>query len=124
MGKYLTRFVVVFVSIYLIIAYLLAMRGIDILTGNHVLFFELLTVVYTYSEGKFHCACLRYTMIGVFIAECLTRLDNTYDFLTVEAHNLIPPAFIALGVIVSTIQSIIHFYKVSKNVRRYKNIAH
>lgn len=117
MGKYLTRIVVIFVSIYLLLAYFLAMQGIDILTGNHVLFFELLTVVYTFSEGKFHCAYLRYTMIGVFIAECITRIDNTYDFLSVESHNLIPPTLIAIGIATSITKAIIHFKKVRKYVR-------
>ena len=123
MGKYMTRAIVVFVSAYLLVAYAFAQLGVDILTGNHVLLFELLAVVYTYSEGKFHCKYLRHTMLGVFLAECVTRLDNTYDFLSVEQHNLIPAFLLAIGISISLIKSINHFYKTKKRHGRGKIVS-
>ena len=123
MGKYLTRAIVIFTSIYLLVAYAFAQCGVDILTGNHVLLFELLAVVYTYSEGKFHCKYLRYTMLGIFLAECITRFDNTYDFISVEQHNLIPAFLLAIGILLSVCKSFNHLYKIRKLHGRRKTIS-
>lgn len=76
MGKFLVRITVIFVAIYFIVAHLVAQFiGVDILSGNHVLLFELIAVLYSFEHGKYHCKFLRWTMLSIFIAELLSRLD-------------------------------------------------
>ncbi|MBQ2395495.1 MAG: hypothetical protein II304_00455 [Bacteroidales bacterium] len=115
MGKFLVRMTIVTVTIYQIIAYLIAeLTGVDILTGNHILLFELCVVVYTFSEGKYHCKYMKYTALSILLADTLTRLDYMFDFMSVTAHNLIPIAILAVGIGTSVTKAFIHFYRVLK----------
>lgn len=115
MGKFLVRMTIVTVTIYQIIAYLIAeLTGVDILTGNHILLFELCVVVYTFSEGKYHCKYMKYTALSILLADTLTRLDYMFDFMSVTAHNLIPIAILAVGIGTSVTKAFIHFYRVIK----------
>lgn len=115
MGKVLVRLTVVFTAIYFILSFVVAQfLGIDILDNWHTLFFELCVIVYTFSEGAFHCRYIRYSAISVFICDLLTQLDNTFNFLSVNAHNMIPIAILALGIGTSITLAFRHFYKVNK----------
>lgn len=115
MGKFLVRMTIVTVTIYQIIAYLIAeLTGVDILTGNHILLFELCVVAYTFSEGKYHCKYMKYTALSILLADTLTRLDYMFDFMSVTAHNLIPIAILAVGIGTSVTKAFIHFYRVLK----------
>lgn len=125
MGKLLVRFTVVLVAIYFVFCYYVAQYcGEDLLDYSYTLLFELITVCYTFAEGKFHCRYLKFTMLSIFFADLLTRLDYTYDFLSVTSHNLIPIGIIALGIATSLTLAIRHFIQVTRlrNERR-KTIA-
>ena len=115
MGKVLVRLTVVFTAIYFILSFVVAQfLGIDILDNWHTLFFELCVIVYTFSEGAFHCRYIRYSAISVFICDLLTQLDNTFNFLSVNAHNMIPIAILTLGIGTSITLALRHFYKVNQ----------
>lgn len=115
MGKFLVRATIILVAVYFIIAYFVAQFCyVDILMGNHALLFELCVVVYCYSEGKYHCRFMKYTALAIFFVELLTRLDNAIDFLSIEQHNLIPIAILAIGIGTSTTLAFHHFYKVNQ----------
>lgn len=122
MGKFLVRIITIFVAIYLLFSYMIAQYyGVDILTGDHKLLFELIVVVYAHSEGKFHCKYLKYTISGIFASECVTHLDYSLNFLSVSEHNAIPICLIAIGIGISTTKALLHFYKVIK-IKQKKNI--
>jgi hypothetical protein len=113
MGKAVVRISVVSVTLYFVVAYLCAQfLGIDILNDYHSIPFEICVVVYAFSEGKYHCRYLKYTAITLPIVDLLSRLDNSYDFLSVTAHNLIPIGIIALGIATSLTLAIRHFIQV------------
>lgn len=115
MGKFLVRMTISAVAIYQIIAYLIAqLFVIDIMYGNHILLFELCVVVYTFSEGKYHCKYMKYTALSILLADTLTRLDYMFDFMSVTAHNLIPIGILAIGIGTSVTKAFIHFYRVIK----------
>ena len=115
MGKFLVRMTISAVAIYQIIAYLIAqLFVIDIMYGNHILLFELCVVVYTFSEGKYHCKYMKYTALSILLADTLTRLDYMFDFMSVTAHNLIPIGILAIGIGTSITKAFIHFYRVLK----------
>lgn len=122
MKRFLVRFTIVFTSLYFILSCGLAqIYGVDILRNWHCLLFELCVVLYTFSEGAFHCKYMRYTAISILICDLITQLDNAYDFLTVEAHNLIPIALLVLGISASCTLAIRHFYQVTKLKRKKKS---
>lgn len=123
MGKFLVRITIVITAVYLTISYCLAQFvGIDILDDWYSVLFECITVVYCFSEGKYHCKYMKYTAISILFSDILTRVDNEFDFLSVYAHNLIPIGILALGITTSITLAFRHFYKVNKIKRlRQKN---
>ena len=115
MGKFLVRLTIASVAIYMVTGYLVAqLLGIDIILGNYPLLFELCVVVYTFSEGKYHCKYMKYTALSILFADTLTRLDYIFDFMSVTAHNLIPIGILAIGIGISITKAIMHFVRVMK----------
>lgn len=115
MGKLLVRLAVIIVSIYFVITYLVAQfMFVDISSDWYATLFALIIVVYAHSEGKYHCKYLKFTADSIFVCDLLTRLDNSFNFLSVTAHNLIPIGILALGIGTSITLAIRHFYKVMK----------
>lgn len=115
MGKLFIRLTIVFVSIYFLFAFSISQfYGVDILTSTYTLLFEICVVIYCYSEGKYHCRYIKHTALAILLSDTLTRLDYLFDFLSVEAHNLIPIAILFIGISVSIFKSIRHFYQVTK----------
>lgn len=125
MGKFIVRITIVFTSIYILLSYLVAqICGIDILKDGYSILFELCVVVYAYSEGKYHCKHLKHTALAILLSDTITRLDNTYNFLSVNEHNLIPIVLLALGMTISTTSAFRHFYRVKqlrKHLTKYEN---
>lgn len=122
MGKLLVRLTVVLVSIYFIVTYLVAQFiHIDISSDWYATLFALIIVVYAHSEGKYHCKYLKLTADSLFVCDLLTRLDNSFNFLSVSAHNLIPIGILALGLGTSITLAIRHFYKVAKLRQKLKD---
>lgn len=115
MGKFIVRITIVLVSIYFLISYIVAQRyGIDILDDYHTLLFELCVVVYCFSEGKYHCRFLKSTALAIFLSDTISRLDNSFNFLGVDAHNHICAYILALGIGTSITLALRHFYKVNQ----------
>lgn len=113
MGKVVVRLVVAISSVYFLLAFAVAqIYGIDILNDYHSLAFELCVVVYCYSEGKYHCRYIKYSALAILLSETLSRLDNTLNFLSITAHNLIPIGILAIGMAMTITLAFRHFYKV------------
>lgn len=119
MGKLLVRLTVIIVAIDFVISFIVArFWQIDIAGDWYATLFALIIAVYAHSEGKYHCKYLKYTATAIFVCDLLTRLDNTFNFLTVKSHNLIPIAILALGIGTSSFLAIKHFYNVIKLNRK------
>ena len=115
MGKFLVRITIVFVGLYFLLSNLIAqILGIDIVHDFYVLLFELCVVVYTYSEGKYHCKHIKHTALAILLSDTITRLDNTYNFLSVNEHNFIPIVIMFAGLAISITSALVHFNKVLK----------
>lgn len=125
MGKLFVRLTIVLVAIYFIVAFVLAqLVGVDILLDFHIVPFETVIVVYCYSEGKYHCRYMKYTALAILLSDTLSRLDNHIDFLSIDAHNLIPIFILALGIGTSITLAILHFIQVIRlNNERRKIIS-
>lgn len=122
-GKLLVRISVIIIAIYFMIANIVAQTYcIDILNDSYILLFELIVVVYSFSEGRYHCKYLKFTMLGIFFSELITRLDNAFNFLSVSEHNAFGICLIAIGIGVSTFKALAHFYKVGKLKQKRKRL--
>ena len=119
MGKLLVRLTVIIVAIYFVISFIVAhVWRIDMASDWFATLFALTIAVYAHSEGKYHCKYLKYTATAIFVCDLLTRLDNTFNFLTAKSHNLIPIAILALGIGTSSFLAIKHFCNVIKLNRK------
>ena len=115
MGKFLVRITIVFIALYLVLSFIIAQFFfIDILGNWYIILFETCVVVYCFSEGKYHCEYLKFSALSLLVVDTLTRLDNTFNFLSVTAHNLIPIAILALGIGTSITLALRHFHKVNQ----------
>lgn len=115
MGKVVVRLTIVFIAIYFVVAFAFAQfLGVDILNDYHSIPFELCVVVYCFSEGKYHCQYLKFTALAILFCDTLSRLDNSFNFLSVSAHNLVPITILALGIGTSITLALRHFYKVNR----------
>lgn len=65
---------------------------------------------------------MKYTALGIFLADTLTRLDYLFDFMSISAHNLVPIGILSLCIGASVVTAIAHFVRVIKlkhrNVKR------
>ena len=115
MGKFIVRATIVITALYLVMSYLIAQFAyVDILYSWYSILFELCLVVYSFSEGKYHCKYIKYTALAILVADVITRLDNSLDFLSVDMHNIIPIGIISVGVAVGVFLSIKHYIRVLK----------
>jgi hypothetical protein len=115
MGKFIVRVSIVLTAIYFVISSLFAqLLGVDILAPYYILLFELCVVIYAFSEGKYHCKYIKYTALALLLSDTLTQLDNALDFLTIEAHNLIPVVLITIGIFMGVFLAIKHYIRVIK----------
>lgn len=115
MGKFIVRVSIILTAIYFVISSLLAqILCVDILMPYYVLLFELCVVVYAFSEGKYHCKYIKYTALAVLLSDTLTQLDNAFDFLTIQMHNLIPVAMITVGIFMGVFLAVKHYIRVLK----------
>lgn len=123
MGKFLVRLTIVFTSIYFLLSFVVSqVLGEDIIHDFYVLLFELCVVVYAFSEGQYHCRYIKYTALAILLSDTITRLDNTYDFLSVSEHNIIPIVILFVGMAMGVIKALYHFYKVSKYKKQQQMI--
>lgn len=116
MGKFIVRITIILTSLYLSASYIIAqIYGVDILKYTYTLLFELCTLIYTFSEGKYHCRFMRWTMLGIFISDSISHLDYYFDFVSINVYNLLLALILFISFGVSCISAIHHFYKVRKN---------
>ena len=125
MGKFFVRITIIAVSLYMVISYAIAQFcGIDVFSQWYTVLFEAIIVMYSYSEGKYHCKHIKHLALAILLADLLTRLDNFYNFLTISEHNWIPIVLLVLGISASIISAIRHFLRVSRTKKQRTQNEH
>lgn len=115
MGKFVVRVTVILVTIYFLLAFYMAQfTGIDILNHYHVNAFEFCVVVYSFTEGKYHCRYLKFLALGIFVTDTLSRLDNSYNFLSISEHNVICLVILSICIGIALVKAFAHFIKVGR----------
>ena len=115
MGKFFVRITIVLVTIYFLVSYILAQFwGVDILRNTYILLFETCVVIYTFSEGKYHCRYIKWVALSILFCDILVHIDYYFNIFTTPLHNLLPASILALGIGTSITLAFRHFYKVNK----------
>lgn len=114
MGKLLVRLFVVFTALYFLCTYIMAWLGVECFRDAYILMAELAICVVMSSQGKYHCKYLRHTAYGLTASDCITRIDNAYDILNVDASIILPLSIVMSSVTISFVLALSHYYRVLK----------
>lgn len=114
MGKLLVRLFVVFTTLYFLCTYILAWYGVECFSDAYIVMAELAICVVISSQGKYHCKYMRFTAYGLTASDSVTRIDNAYNILSVDAAIVLPLSLIMCSVTISFVLALRHYYMVLK----------
>ena len=114
MDKLLVRLFVVFTALYLIHTYIMAWFGVECFSDAYIVMAELAICVVMSSQGKYHCKYMKFTAYGLTASDSVTRIDNAFDILGVEASIILPFSLVMCSVTISFVMALRHYYMVLK----------
>ena len=122
MDKLLVRLFVVSTALYLIHTYIMAWYGVECFSDAYIVMAELAICVVMYSQGKYHCKYMKFTAYGLTASDSVTRIDNAFDILGVEASIILPLSLIMCSVTISFVLALRHYYRVLKLKSKHHDI--
>ena len=114
MDKLLVRLFVVFTTLYFLCTYMMAWYGVECFSDAYIVMAELAICVVMSSHGKYHCKYMRFTAYGLTASDSVTRIDNAYNILSVDAAIVLPLSLIMCSVAISFVLALRHYYRVLK----------
>lgn len=114
MDKLFVRLFVVFTALYLIHTYIMAWFGVECFSDAYIVMAELAICVVMSSQGKYHCKYMKFTAYGLTASDSVTRIDNAFDILGVEASIILPLSLVMCSVTISFVLALRHYYRVIK----------
>ena len=114
MDKLFVRLFVLFTALYLIHTYIMAWFGVECFSDAYIVMAELAICVVMSSQGKYHCKYMKFTAYGLTASDSVTRIDNAFDILGVEAAIVLPLSLIMCSVTISFVLALRHYYRVLK----------
>ena len=114
MDKLLVRLFVVFTTLYFLCTYTMAWYGVECFSDAYIVMAELAICVVMSSHGKYHCKYMRFTAYGLTASDSITRIDNSYDILSIDAAIVLPLSLIMCSVAISFVLALRHYYRVLK----------
>ena len=114
MDKFAVRLFVVFTALYFVKTYIMAWYGLECFSDAYIVIAELAICVVMSSQGKYHCKYLRHTAYGLTASDCITRIDNAFDILSVDASIILPLSIVMSSVTISFVLALRHYYRVLK----------
>ena len=114
MDKLFVRLFVVFTALYLIHTYIMAWLGVECFSDAYIVMAELAICVVMSSQGKYHCKYMKFTAYGLTASDSVTRIDNAYDILSVDAAIVFPLSIVMCSLTISFVLALRHYYRVLK----------
>lgn len=114
MDKLFVRLFVVFTALYLIHTYIMAWFGVECFSDAYIVMAELAICVVMSSHGKYHCKYMKFTAYGLTASDSVTRIDNAFDILGIEASIILPLSLVMCSVTISFVLALRHYYRVLK----------
>ena len=122
MDKMFVRLFVVFTALYLIRTYIMAWFGVECFSDAYIVIAELAICIVMSSQGKYHCKYMKFTAYGLTASDSVTRIDNAFDILGVEASIILPLSLIMCSVTISFVLALRHYYRVLKLKSKHHDI--
>lgn len=114
MDKLFVRLFVVSTALYLIHTYIMAWFGVECFSDAYIVMAELAICVVMSSHGKYHCKYMKFTAYGLTASDSVTRIDNAFDILGIEASIILPLSLVMCSVTISFVLALRHYYRVLK----------
>lgn len=114
MAKLAVRLFVVFTALHFVQTYIMAWYGVECFSDAYIVMAELAICVVMSSQGKYHCKYMRFTAYGLTASDSVTRIDNAYDILSVDAAIVLPLSLVMCSVTISFVLALRHYYRVLK----------
>lgn len=114
MAKLTVRLFVVFTALYFVYTYIMAWYGVECFSDAYIVMAELAICVVMSSQGKYHCKYMRFTAYGLTASDSVTRIDNAYDILSVDAAIVLSLSLVMCSITISFVLALRHYYRVLK----------
>ena len=114
MDKLLVRLFVVFTTLYFLCTYTMAWYGVECFSDAYIVMAELAICVVMSTQGKYHCKYMRFTAYGLTASDSVTRIDNAFGILGVEASIILPLSLVMCSVTISFVLALRHYYRLLK----------
>ena len=122
MDKLLVRLFVVFTTLYFLCTYIMAWYGVECFSDAYIVMAELAICVVMSSQGKYHCKYMKFTAYGLTASDSVTRIDNAFDILGVEASIILPLSLVMCSVTISFVLALRHYYRVLKLKSKHRQL--
>ena len=122
MAKLAVRLFVVFATVCFVQTYIMAWYGVECFSDAYIVMAELAICVVMSSQGKYHCKYMRFTAYGLTASDSVTRIDNAYDILSVDAAIALPLSLVMCSVTISFVLALRHYYRVLKLKSKHHDI--
>ena len=122
MAKLAVRLFVVFTAVYFVQTYIMAWIGEECFSDAYIVFAEIAICFVMSSQGKYHCKYLKHTAYGLTASDCITRIDNAFNILSVEASIILPLSIVMCSVVISFVLALRHYYRVLKSKSKHHEI--
>lgn len=121
MSKFIVRFTVIAVAIYLILCYIVEIAiGTNIWMQTYYLLFELCLCLCISKQGVYHCKYIKWTAYGIMLSDTIVCIDNLFDVFPVNFMVFVQAIIIAVGLSTTTILAIDHYIKVKRLKKIWK----
>lgn len=128
MDKFIVRFAILSLNVYMISVIALAYMGIDISVYDYLftdsLLFGIVLTTLCHTQGRYHCVWMRALCYNLIAIPILNFIDaNMPLFETIEGYLYAIAAIVSINVIATIILAINHFRRVRKATKgRYEEL--
>lgn len=129
MDKFIVRFSILALNIYMMVVLLFALNGIDISVYDYIftdsVLFGIVLTVLCHVQGRYHCKWIRALCYNLIAIPSVNFVDYQYEiFNQIEYYFAVMLGIMSVSIIATIILAINHFRRVRKvlNKHRYEEI--
>lgn len=121
MSRFLIRWTVVLVAVYLVVCYLVAaFMSVDIWCQAYYLPIELCVCLCISKQGVYHCKYIKWTAYAFFFEECVAYLDVFFNILPDSYMATVALTIITAGLCTTVTLAVRHYIRVRKIKRAWE----
>lgn len=126
MDKFIVRFSIIFLNLYMVVVTILAYNGIDISYLDYIFtdsaLFGIVLTTLCHAQGRYHCVWMRALCYNLICVPIINLVDYKYVlFETAEQLIYAISSIITLSVVATVILAINHFRRVRKVINKHRH---